>query len=70
MRVYLKAPFRKKNEARRMGARWDPQTAHWYLDGPPYHKLVEAWDLGFLPEVSSREELINFARERGILPPS
>jgi hypothetical protein len=29
-RIYLVVPFIKKDEARRLGARWDPSKKHWY----------------------------------------
>lgn len=31
MRVYLNCPFDEKDEAKALGARWDPQKKRWYI---------------------------------------
>lgn len=33
MRVNLKVPFAEKDEAKKLGARWDPARKLWYVDG-------------------------------------
>ncbi|WP_235603254.1 DUF5710 domain-containing protein [Piscirickettsia litoralis] len=30
-RVYLNVPFAEKDEAKRLGARWDPSARSWYI---------------------------------------
>ncbi len=41
-RIDLQVPFNEKDEARRLGARWDPAARVWYvpanLDGAPFEK--------------------------------
>ena len=32
-RVYLKVPFAQKEEAKRLGARWDQQSKRWFVFG-------------------------------------
>lgn len=32
MRVNLKVPYRQKEEAKRLGARWDPGRQVWYVE--------------------------------------
>lgn len=32
-RVYLKVPFKDKDEAKRLGARWDPESKRWFVLG-------------------------------------
>lgn len=33
MRMNLKVPFAEKDEAKKLGARWDPARKLWYVDG-------------------------------------
>ena len=44
-RTYLNVPYAEKDEAKRMGARWDPQRRRWYArDGlPSKEALVQRW---------------------------
>jgi integron integrase len=32
-RVYLRVPFKDKNEAKRLGARWDQESKRWFVSG-------------------------------------
>jgi hypothetical protein len=32
MRVDLKVPYKQKEEAKRLGARWDPARQTWYVE--------------------------------------
>lgn len=32
-RVYLKVPFKEKDQAKRLGARWDPKSKRWFVLG-------------------------------------
>ena len=32
-RLYLKVPFEKKDEAKKHGAKWDPESKRWYANG-------------------------------------
>ena len=34
--LYLNVPYIEKDEAKNLGARWDPQRKKWYA--PDYHK--------------------------------
>lgn len=29
--LYLEVPFKEKDEAKRLGARWDPNMKKWYV---------------------------------------
>ena len=33
MRTYLKVPFAEKDEAKALGARWEPARKSWYVEG-------------------------------------
>ncbi len=33
VRVYLKVPFAQKDEAKRLGARWDQESKRWFVSG-------------------------------------
>lgn len=47
--IWLKVPFRRKEEAKRLGALWNPQNRHWYLPASATQsQITEAEDLGFL----------------------
>jgi len=32
-RVYLKVPFAQKEDAKRLGARWDQESKRWFVSG-------------------------------------
>jgi hypothetical protein len=32
-RVYLRVPFAEKEEAKRLGARWDQESKRWFVPG-------------------------------------
>lgn len=32
-RVYLRVPFAEKEEAKRLGARWDQESKRWFISG-------------------------------------
>lgn len=48
-RIELKVTFADKDKAKKLGARWDPQTKTWWLPGQATAKIKEqARKLGFL----------------------
>jgi ribonuclease HI len=45
-RIYLSVPFAEKNEAKQLGARWDPKRKKWYIDSTPSANrtiVLERW---------------------------
>jgi hypothetical protein len=50
-RVYLDVPFAEKNDAKALGAWWDPARKQWYV---PRHVSAAAFSR-WLPEESSDE---------------
>ena len=43
MRFYLNVPFEEKNEAKTLGARWDPVNRKWYFTQPEKYELFLRW---------------------------
>ncbi len=52
-RIYLRVPYEEKEEAKQLGARWDPDRKQWYV--PPAmtvnvskktSKLLSMWNIG------------------------
>ena len=43
MRTNLKVPFAEKDEAKRLGARWDPAKKLWYVQSAPNLAAFERW---------------------------
>ena len=43
--IYLNVPFAEKDEAKQLGAKWDPDSRRWYVPKPlsvrPFDKWVE-----------------------------
>ena len=37
MRLYLNVPYGEKEEAKALGAKWDPRVKKWYTDSDPDH---------------------------------
>jgi hypothetical protein len=47
MRINLKVPFAEKDQAKALGARWDPAKKTWYIVDKPDLSPFSAWmDLG------------------------
>jgi hypothetical protein len=48
--IPLKVPFKEKDEAKSLGARWNPEGKHWYvpigIDATPFEKWLD----GALPQ--------------------
>ncbi|MDI7923425.1 DUF5710 domain-containing protein [Ferirhizobium litorale] len=49
-RVLLTVPFARKDEAKQLGARWDPAKKAWWLVGSNIEKIELAKKLGFVSE--------------------
>jgi hypothetical protein len=51
--IPLKVPFKEKDEAKSLGARWNPEGKHWYVpegvDATPFEKWLD----GALPAVQT-----------------
>lgn len=43
MRTNLKVPFAEKDEAKKLGARWDPRRKVWYIEGHLDAALFAKW---------------------------
>ncbi|WP_298624347.1 DUF5710 domain-containing protein [uncultured Zoogloea sp.] len=43
MKTYLRVPFAEKDEAKRLGARWDPAKKLWYVQSVPNLAAFERW---------------------------
>ena len=43
MKTYLRVPFAEKDEAKRLGARWDPAKKQWYVQNAPNLAAFERW---------------------------
>jgi len=43
--IALKVPFKEKDEAKSLGARWNPEGKHWYVpegvDATPFEKWMD-----------------------------
>lgn len=65
MKYYIECPFYEKDEAKSLGARWDPEERKWYYTDPSKKYLFKKWlrnellaqlpdqdseDFGLLPE--------------------
>jgi hypothetical protein len=42
-RVYLRVPFEQKEQAKRLGARWDPRQKTWYVPDGINSSLLKEW---------------------------
>ncbi len=49
-RVFLMVPFARKEEAKRIGARWSPENRMWWISKSDSSALVQAEKLGFHPK--------------------
>lgn len=49
-RIWLDVPFEEKDEAKRRGARWDPQAKRWYAPRPGMAALERWTSSGQIPE--------------------
>ena len=46
MALILKVPYGEKDEAKALGAKWNPQLKKWYVEKQKdYHKFIK-WILG------------------------
>ena len=52
MRLYLDVPYREKEQAKALGAKWNPRVKKWYADTPPEEFVrFSKWILGDWEEV-------------------
>ena len=42
-RLYLKVPYKEKDEAKALGARWDPERKEWYTENYKAYHLFRKW---------------------------
>jgi hypothetical protein len=44
-RIDLRVPYSEKDDAKALGARWDPSAKKWYTmtNNPNYNELIERW---------------------------
>lgn len=42
-RLYLNVPYSEKDEAKSLGARWNPERKEWYVDNSKIYHLFEKW---------------------------
>jgi hypothetical protein len=42
-RINLNVPFQEKDQAKSLGARWDPHLKTWYIDSDKDLKLFTKW---------------------------
>ena len=38
-KIYLNVPYSEKNEAKKLGAKWDGKKKKWYIDNKNKHKI-------------------------------
>jgi len=50
--LYLDVPFRQKDEAKALGARWDPAARKWYAPAGVELTLFDAWLPASAPPVA------------------
>lgn len=50
-RVYLSVPFARKEEAKRIGARWSPENRMWWIAKSDANAIAKARELGFGPQI-------------------
>jgi hypothetical protein len=45
IRVDLRVPYSEKDEAKALGARWDPSIKKWYVlsNNVHYNELIDRW---------------------------
>lgn len=51
-RVLLSVPFSRKEEAKKLGARWSPAERLWWIPASNKQALAQARTLGFLPDIN------------------
>mgnify|MGYP000154985804 CR=1 FL=1 len=71
MKTYLRVPFAEKDEAKRLGARWDPAKKLWYVQSVPNLAAFERWlpAQGDLVEAAAKPAPIDAAAENAVSVP-
>lgn len=52
--IPLKVTFKEKDEAKSLGARWNPEGKHWYVPEGIDASLFEKWIDGAVPQVAAK----------------
>ncbi|MFC1098375.1 zincin-like metallopeptidase domain-containing protein [Pasteurella multocida] len=70
-KIYLAVPFTDKDEAKKLGAKWDKVAKSWYVEGNVPSELKK-WlpdnsPIQQDPALSPREEFANFMRDMGLV---
>lgn len=50
-RVYLEVPIAQKDEAKALGARWDPAQKHWWVHADKYQGDLRKWPAAVKPRI-------------------
>ncbi len=75
--IALKVPFKEKDEAKSLGARWNPEGKHWYVpegvDAAPFEKWMDGTASTMTPKATatpkpSNHTTINASQAKGTLP--
>lgn len=63
MRTNLRVPFAEKDEAKRLGARWDAARKVWYIenvtDTAPFSRWIPTEGMDSLPETMSKAKVVS-----------
>ena len=54
--LVLNVPFNEKDEAKRLGARWDPDMRKWFVPRGLDVRKFEKWDPSAKPSITGRGE--------------
>lgn len=66
MTIYLEVPFRAKDEAKALGARWDAVARKWYVPAGRDPSLFEAWLPQLAPTVATGSTTPAVGEEPGV----
>ena len=56
MKMYLNVPYREKDQAKKLGAKWDPQTKKWYIDEDASLEEFQSWLPAYLYIVIGKQQ--------------
>lgn len=69
--IALKVPFKEKDEAKSLGARWNPDGKHWYVpegvDAAPFAKWIDG-DMPTMPITASAKKAPQPHQTQSTLP--
>lgn len=71
--IALKVPFKEKDEAKSLGARWNPEGKHWYVpegvDPAPFEKWMDGAAPTMTPKATATPKPSNHTSQtKSILP--